>query len=313
MRIGVDIMGGDYAPDSTVLGTISALKKLPDNIEIILFGEKESIIRRFSDSGFDVSSCEIVETSDSILMSDHPYKAFYAKKRSSMYIGFQALKSGEIDGFCSAGNTGAMMVGASQVINAIPGIIRPAIAAKIPNLSNSPSVLLDVGLNPDSRPDVLCQYGLLGKAYIKSLFNVADPKVGLVNIGAEEEKGNLAAKSAYILMKESSDYNFIGNVEANDIFNKPEANVLVADGFVGNIIIKEAEGFYNLLKSRNANDSFFELFNFENFGGTPVLGVSKPVVVGHGISNERAIKNMILHTIEVVRSNLINNIKEYTE
>ena len=308
MRIGIDIKGGDFAPESTIAGVRLALKEIPDDTQLVLFGENESIIRS-PDNGFDLSKVDVVEASESILMSDHPYKAFFSKKNSSIYKGFQQLKSGEIDAFCSAGNTGAMMIGATQVINVIPKIIRPSISATIPNLAGTPLILLDVGLNPDSRPDVLYQYGIIGKIYAESLFKIKNPKVGLVNIGSEEEKGNLTTKAAYQLMKDSDDFNFVGNVEANDIFSDPGVNVLVCDGFVGNVILKEAEGFYKLIKSRNLSDDFFELFNFENFGGTPILGVCKPVVVGHGISNDMAIKNMILHTYEVLKSELVNNIK----
>ena len=311
MRIGIDIMGGDFAPEATVSGAILARREIPDSIEFVLFGNKESIIRA-SDNGFNFSGMEIVETTETVSMNDHPYKAFFSKKDSSMFKGFQQLKSGEIDAFCSAGNTGAMMIGATQVINVIPGIIRPSIAARIPNQSDIPLILLDVGLNPDSRPDVLYQYGVIGKTYAKSLFKIDDPKIGLVNIGSEEEKGNLASKAAFQLMKDAIDFNFIGNVESNEIFTDPRCNVLVSDGFVGNVILKEAEGFYKLIRSRNINDDFFELFNFENFGGTPILGVCKPVVVGHGISNDIAIKNMILHTSEVLKSNLVENLKAIT-
>jgi len=309
MRIGIDIMGGDFAPDSTISGVILALKEIPQNVQLVLFGDKESIIRA-SDSGFDLSGVEFVETTEVISMNDHPYKAFFSKKNSSITVGFQYLRSAKIDGFCSAGNTGAMMIGATQVINVIPGIIRPSIAARIPNLAGRPLILLDVGLNPDSRPDVLYQYGIIGKTYAKSLFNIEDPKIGLVNIGSEEEKGNLATKAAFQLMKDAIDFNFIGNVEANEIFTDPRCNVLVVDGFIGNVILKEAEGFYKLIKSRKIEDDFFELFNFENFGGTPILGVCKPVIVGHGISNDMAIKNMILHTSEVVNSNMVENLKK---
>lgn len=310
MRIGIDIMGGDFGPETTVSGTFLARKEMPEDIEFILFGNKASIIRNCSDNGFDLNGIEIIDSSDDIQMSDHPYKSFFSRKNSSIYLGFQMLKSGKIDGFCSAGNTGAMMIGASQVINSIPGIIRPAIAANLPNQNSDPTVILDVGLNPDSRPDVLYQYGLLGSAYYKSQQNHTEPKVGLINIGLEEEKGNLAVKSAYQLMIDNDDYPFIGNVEPVSLFSEQKANVLVCDGFVGNIILKEAEAFYHLIKSRKISDDFFEMFNFENFGGTPVLGINKPVVVGHGVSNKIAIKNMILHTWEVSKNNLIQNIKE---
>ncbi len=310
MRIGIDIMGGDFAPEATVSGSFLARKEIPEDVQFVLLGDKESIIRECSDNGFDLNGMEIIHTSDQISMSDHPYKSFVSKKESSIYKGFQFLKAAKIDAFCSAGNTGAMMVGASQVINSIPGIIRPAVAAQLPNFNGSNSIILDVGLNPDSRPDVLYQYGMIGSAYYKSLYQKDNPGVGLINIGKEEEKGNLAVRSAYQLMNENDEYDFVGNIETNDIFSNTDANVLVCDGFVGNVIIKEAEAFYGLLKNRNIQDDFFEIFNFENFGGLPLLGINKPVIIGHGISNEIAIKNMILHSWEVTKNNLINNIIE---
>lgn len=313
MRIGIDIMGGDFAPQSTIAGSFLARNYIPDDTELMLFGDKESIIQISKNNGFDINKVSLVHCPEKIEMSDHPYKAFFTKKLSSIHQGYKMLREGTIDAFCSAGNTGAMMIGASQVINSIPGIIRPAIAANVPNLSGRHAVLLDVGLNPDSRPDVLYQYGILGRAYAKSLNGFGEPRVGLINIGKEEDKGNLTAKSTYQLMHEATDYEFIGNIEGNEIFLDPGAEVLVCDGFVGNIILKEAEGFYKLLKSRKIEDDFFELFNFENFGGTVILGINKPVVVGHGISNDIAIKNMILKTREVVKNNLVNNIKAALE
>lgn len=309
MRIGIDIMGGDFAPEAAVKGCFLAKNSLPSDTELVLYGDKESIIRIAGDSGFDVNRLTIIPTTEVITMSDHPYKSFLNKKDSSITKGFRCLKAGEIDGFCSAGNTGAMMIGATQVINSIPGIIRPAIAVSIPNLQGKHALLLDVGINPDSKPDVLYQYGILGKSYAQSINKIIEPRIGLVNIGSEEEKGNLSTKSAFQLMKDSHDYDFIGNVEANEFFTDPRADVLVCDGFIGNIILKEAEGLYKLIKMRKISDNFFEFFNFENFGGTPILGVNKPVVVGHGISNDIAIKNMILHTVEVVKNELIRNIK----
>ena len=313
MRIGIDIMGGDFAPQSTIAGSILARNDIPENIELVLFGDEESIIQDCRYNGFDVKTITIFHCPEAIDMSDHPYKAFFAKKNSSIHQGFRQLKEGKIDAFCSAGNTGAMMIGATQVINSIPGVIRPAIAVKIPNLKGKPTVLLDVGINPDSRPDVLYQYGMLGRAYARSLNGMEEPRVGLINIGKEEEKGNLTSKSAYQLMYESADFIFSGNVEGHEILIDPQAEVLVCDGFVGNIILKEAESFYHVIKNRNIEDDFFEMFNFENFGGTAILGINKPVVVGHGISNNIAIKNMILHTRDVLMNNLVSYIKEAFE
>jgi glycerol-3-phosphate acyltransferase PlsX len=313
MRIGVDIMGGDFAPQTTVQGSFLARDQIPDDIELVLIGDRESIIQIAEDNGFDVNKVSIVHSSETILMNDHPYKAFSTKSDSSIVKGFRMLKAGEIDAFCSAGNTGAMLIGASKVITPIPGIIRPAITAIMPNLFGTPNVILDVGINPDSRPDVLYQYGILGSIYSKALYNIMQPRVGLVNLGSEDEKGNLVTKAAFQLMKESKDFNFVGNVEGNEFFKNQKTEVLVCDGFVGNIILKQAEGFYHLVKERGIADEFFEEFNFENFGGTPVLGINKPVIVGHGISNGIAIKNMILNSWTVCKSNLINNIKAALE
>jgi glycerol-3-phosphate acyltransferase PlsX len=162
MRIGVDIMGGDYAPQTTVQGSFLARDQIPEDVELVLIGNRESIIQISEDNGFNVNMVSIVHASESIEMSDHPYKAFTTKTDSSIVKGFKMLKAGELDAFCSAGNTGAMLIGASKVITPIPGIIRPAITAILPNLSGTPNVLLDVGINPDSRPDVLYQYGIPG-------------------------------------------------------------------------------------------------------------------------------------------------------
>ncbi len=310
MRIGIDIMGGDFSPELIVKGCFLARDKIPGVVELVLLGDKESIIRIIEDNGFNVQKVSIVHTTDQILMNDHPIKAFTTKTNSSIVKGFKMLKAGELDSFCSAGNTGAMLVGSTQIINLIPGIIRPGITARIPNMSGKPGVLIDVGLNPDARPDVLLQYGLLGMLYSKSMFQVEDPKVGLVNIGTEDEKGNLVSKSTFQLMKELSELNFVGNIEGNEFFTSSNVDVLVCDGFIGNIILKEAEGFYNLLLQRKIQDEFFEEFNFEHFGGTPILGICKPVIIGHGASNERAVKNMILQSVKVIESNLIDKIKE---
>jgi glycerol-3-phosphate acyltransferase PlsX len=313
MRIGIDIMGGDFAPQSTIEGCFLARDQIPENIELILIGDRESIIRVSKDNGFDVNKVDIVHASESLLMNDHPYKAFVSKPDSSIVKGFKLLKSGGIDAFCSAGNTGAMLIGASHIITPIPGIIRPAITAVLPNLAGTPNILLDVGINPDSRPDVLYQYGILGSIYSRILFNIPEPKVGLINLGIEEEKGNLVTKSAYQLMKEGSDFNFAGNIEGNEFFINTRTEVLVCDGFVGNVILKLAEGFFHLIRERGLKDNFFDEFNFENYGGTPILGINKPVIVGHGISNSIAVKNMIMNSWTVYKSNLINSIKSVLE
>jgi len=310
MRIGIDIMGGDFAPEATVLGAILAQKEMSSQDRIVLIGDQEQILFILNRENVAPENFDIVHASQVIDMHDHPAKAFTKKPDSSITIGFHLLAKGEIDGFASAGNTGAMMVGAMYTVKVIPGVIRPVITASIPKPDGSYSIILDVGLNPDTKPDVLYQYGILGSLYAENVYNLKNPKVGLMNIGSEEEKGNLVTKSAHELMKDSSDFNFIGNVEANELFNENKADVIVCDGFVGNVILKEAEAFYTLYRKRKLKDEFFDRFNFENYGGTPILGVNKNIVIGHGISNDKAIKNMILHTEEVVKANLSEKIKE---
>jgi glycerol-3-phosphate acyltransferase PlsX len=243
-------------------------------------------------------------------MGDHPAKAFSQKKDSSIAVGYGMLKNGTLDGFCSAGNTGAMLVGASYTVNVIPGVFRPALATILPCIDGRDAVILDVGLNPDCKPDVLLQYGILGTLFAKFVLRIDNPRVGLLNIGEEETKGTPAVKAAYELMKEHPGLNFIGNIEGNALFNDNMTDVVVCDGFVGNIILKQAEGFYFLLGKRNITDTFIDRLNYENIGGTPIVGINANVVIGHGISKRKAIKNMILQTRNVVRANLAKKIIE---
>lgn len=302
-------MGGDYAPEATVLGAIEAHKVLPDNIRLVLVGDENKINELLKRENYCASSFDIVHTEEFIRMDEHPVKAFKKKPNSSIALGLGMLKKGLLDGFASAGSTGAMLVGSMYTVNAIPGIIRPAIAGFLPVGDNQYNLLLDVGLNPDCRPDVLYQYGILGSLYAKHVFGNENPKVGLVNVGEEEEKGNVIIQNTHELMKDSQEFNFIGNVEGNELFSE-KANVLVCDGFVGNVILKQAEAFYKLIKNRGIQDNYFERFNFENYGGTPVLGIKSTVIIGHGISNSIAIKNMILQTREVIEAKLSQKIME---
>ncbi len=313
MKIALDVMGGDFAPKTTVAGAIMARKELPDDTGIVLIGDREKIVELTGEEGFDPSSFEIVHTTEVIEMGENPAKAFSNKPDSSIVKGFGLLKAGHIDAFASAGNTGAMMAGSMFVIKSIPGIIRPTISAEIPSLTGTSTLLLDVGINPDCRPDVLYQYGIIGSLYSKYIFKIDNPRVGLLNIGSEEEKGNLLTKSTHDLMKGTKDFSFTGNVEGNDLFSNEKADVIVCDGFVGNVILKEAEAFYNLLKSRKVEDEFFERFNFVNYGGTPILGINKPVIIGHGVSNAIAIKNMIINTKVFTDAKLTEKFKEVFE
>lgn len=310
MKIGLDAMGGDFAPDATVEGAVDALDKLPSGDRLVLIGDNGRIREKLASMNVEPSLFDIVPTTQVIEMSDHPAKAFSQKKDSSIAVGFGMLKSGLIDGFASAGNTGAMLVGASYTVNVIPGVFRPALAALIPNVNGKSSIILDVGINPDSKPDVLLQYGMLGSVYAKYVLGIQNPEVGLLNIGEEESKGSSAVKAAYELLRESSDVTFRGNIEGHHLFTDEMTDVIVCDGFVGNVVLKMAEKFYAVAKAKGINDSFFDRLNFEVVGGTPVVGINENVVVGHGISNRTAIMNMILQTRDVVHADLARKIKE---
>ena len=310
MKIGVDVMGGDFAPDTVIEGAIDSLSKLLIDEKLVLIGDENWILTKLNKMLVEPSSFDLIGTSQVIEMADQPAKAFSQKKNSSIAVGFGMLKSELINGFCSAGNTGAMLVGASYTVNVIPGVFRPALATLIPSLTGKCSVILDVGLNPDCKPDVLSQYGLLGSLYAQYVLGIENPTVGLLNIGEEESKGTPAVKAAYELMKGDPNINFTGNIEGNSLFTKAMTDVIVCDGFVGNIVLKQAEAFHSLYKARNLKDSFFDSLDFENIGGSPIVGINANVVIGHGISKRKAIMNMVLQTRGVVHANLAQKIKE---
>jgi glycerol-3-phosphate acyltransferase PlsX len=242
-------------------------------------------------------------------MSEHPTKAFSHKPNSSIALGFFMLKEGKLDGFASNGNTGAMLVGSMFSVKSIAGVIRPCITSILPKENGGVGLILDVGTNADCKPDVLYQFGVLGSLYAEHVYNIKNPRVALLNIGEEPEKGNLVAQAAHQLMKDSRDFNFVGNVEGRDIFGD-HCDVIVCDGFTGNVVLKEAEAFYTLIKKRGLSDAYFDRFNYENYGGTPVLGINSTVMIGHGISNEIAVKNMLLLTKDVVEAKLSDKIKQ---
>lgn len=310
MKIGLDIMGGDYAPEAIIEGAIDSLNNLSGDDKLVLIGDQHSIFSKLKAESADPSVFEIIHTNQVIEMGDIPSKAYSQKPDSSIAVGYRLLKEGLIDGFCSAGNTGAMLVGASYSVNVIPGVFRPALATVVPVVNNRNSVLLDVGLNPDTKPDVLLQYAILGSLYAKYVLEIHNPSVKLLNIGEEESKGPPAVKAAYELMKGHPGINFQGNIEATDIFGERTSDVIVCDGFVGNVVLKQTEAFYQIYKARNLQDAFFERLNFENIGGTPIVGINANVVIGHGISKRKAIMNMVLQTLAVVHANLAKKIKE---
>ncbi len=308
MKIGLDVMGGDYAPDVTIAGAILAQKKLSDNDMIFLFGPEKIILDKLAEKGSNPNLFTIMHAPDVIGMGERPIKAYTHKPESSIAQGFKYLKQKDIDAFASAGNSGATMVGAMYSVNNINGVIRPSTLTIIPKENGGMNVMLDIGTNPDIKPDILYQFAILGSLYSEYVLGIKNPKVGLLNIGEEEEKGNLLCQSAFRLMKDSDDFNFYGNIEGRDLFND-KADVIVCDGFTGNIVLKQIEAMYRLMVKRNISDEYFDRFNYENYGGSPILGVNSNVVIGHGISSAKAIMNMVLLAKDIHEANLTKKIK----
>ena len=309
MKIGIDILGGDFAPDCNISGAILAQKELPQDATIVLIGDQEQILSSLNSRGVNPELFEVVHAPDMITMHDHPTKAIPQKPNSSIAVGFDLLANKQLDAFASTGNTGAMLVGAIYKIHSVPGIIRPCITSVLPTIDGENSILLDVGSNADCKPEVLVQFAVLGSLYSQSVYGVKNPKIGLLNIGEEATKGNLLTITTHKLLEEAENINFIGNIEGRDIFSG-KADVIVCDGFTGNIVLKEAEGIFTLMKKRGIKDEYFDRFDYENYGGTPILGVQGNVIIGHGISNDKAVKNMILHSYEVAKSGLASIVNE---
>jgi len=308
MKIGLDIMGGDYAPKANVLGAIAAHELLSPNEHLVLIGDTQQIKPLLAENGFNPDHFEYVHTEEVIGMGEHPTRAIAQKPNSSISVGFSMLKKREIDAFIGAGNSGAMMVGAVFSVKTVPGIIRPCLCTIVPKLDGGRGLMLDVGANADCKPDTLLQFGILGSLYAENVMQIDNPKVGLINIGEEDEKGNMLSLATFPLMKESNLFNFIGNLEGRDLFNE-KADVIVCDGFTGNIMLKLAESFYIMTIKKGLKDEFFDRFNYENYGGSPVLGVNAPVIIGHGISTPKAVKNMVMQARDMITTGLVEKIQ----
>lgn len=308
MYIGLDMMGGDYAPQATIQGALLAAEELPSSCRLALIGDRELIRSHLLKEGGSPGDFDIVHAPSVIEMGENPTRAFSQKSDSSIAVGFDLLREGRINALCSAGNTGAMLVGAVLSVKPIEGIQRPCIVSLIPKEKGGYGVLLDVGSNADCKPETLYQFGVLGSMYAEGVLGISNPKIGLINIGEEPEKGNAVAQAAFQAMAGSGDFNFIGNIEGRDLFND-KADVMVCDGFTGNVILKLCESFHGLFKARNFSDPYLDRFDYEHYGGTPILGINSTVIVGHGISNGRAIKNMLLRAHEMESAGLNEKIK----
>lgn len=310
MNIGIDMMGGDFAPLEAVLGLQQYLSTAGSPAILFCIGDEEQVKPLLALHTLDMPQLITVHAPQVIGMNEHPTKALKEKQQSSIAIGFYLLATGKIDAFISAGNTGAMLVGAMYSIKPIDGVQRPTIATVVPKLKGGTGLLLDVGLNADCKPEHLNQFALLGSLYAKNILGITNPTVALLNVGEEEGKGNILAQATYPLLKENNRINFIGNIEGRDLFFE-KADVVVCEGFTGNIILKLAESMYDIAKERNLHhDAYMSRFHYENYGGTPVLGVNKPVIIGHGISNGKAFANMIALAEKMVSSNICGEMVE---
>ncbi|MBC6489704.1 phosphate acyltransferase PlsX [Flavihumibacter stibioxidans] len=308
MKIGLDMMGGDFAPLEAVKGLQLYLSETDSPANIFLFGDEEQINPLLQEYSIPAEAVTVVHAPQVIGMHEHPTKALKEKQQSSIAVGFYYLAKGMVDAFISAGNTGAMLVGALYSLKSIEGVLRPTISTIIPKEDGKTGLLLDVGLNADCKPENLNQFALLGSLYAQHILGIDNPRVGLINIGEEEGKGNILAQATYPLLKDNDQINFIGNVEGRDVL-VDKADVMVCEGFTGNIILKLAESLYEITHRKTIEHEYFDRFNFENYGGTPVLGINKPVIIGHGISHSRSFKNMLKLSAKMINSDLMQRMQ----
>jgi phosphate acyltransferase len=309
MNIGLDMMGGDFSPLEAVKGVRLYLQEVHAPVTIWLVGDESKINPLLAEYAIPATSVKVIHAPQTIDMNEHPTKALKEKQQSSIAIGFQLLATGKMDAFISAGNTGAMLVGALYSLKAIEGIQRPTISTVIPKENGNTGVLLDAGLNADCKPENLNQFAILGSLYARHILGIDQPRVGLLNIGEEEGKGNLLAQATYPLLKENSQIHFIGNVEGRDILID-KADVIVCEGFTGNVILKLVESLYEVSSRHKIDSEYFDRFDFEYYGGTPLLGVTKPVIIGHGISRERSFNNMLKLAQKMLETDLLSKMKE---
>ncbi len=311
MNIGIDIMGGDFAPEATIKGAAAFLSNNNDkSIKLTLIGNVDAMRPYMSSLQGLEDGYVIVPSATVIEMDEHPTKALKEKRDSSISIGFGLLQAKKIDAFLSAGNTGAMLVGAMYSVKAIPSVLRPTIASPIPSLDGATNLLLDAGANADCKPENLVQFALMGSIYAEKVLGIKNPRVGLLNIGEEKGKGNILAQATYPLLESHEGLNFIGNIEGRDVFSNA-CDVTVCEGFTGNIILKMAESIYDIFThKRGVKDEFLERFNYEIYGGTPILGVNAPVIIGHGISKDYAILEMINNALKQVKTNFTQSLTE---
>jgi phosphate acyltransferase len=324
IRVAVDAMGGDHAPDVVIEGAVMALREAPDSLHILLVGPEETVRKALENHPVDGLPITVLDAPEVIGMDESPAAAVKGKPRSSIHVGLGAHKEGHADAFVSAGNTGAVMAAAVFGLGRLEGVARPALPSPYPTVRGR-CTLLDVGANMDCKPEHLLQFAQMGSIYVERVLGVASPAVGLLNVGEEPSKGNEAAKAAHQLLSEADSLRFIGNIEGRDIMLHA-ADVVVCDGFVGNILLKLGESIKTVLPAlvrdevqkvatsgggseaagllQQVMGGLAKRFSYEEFGGTPLLGVDGTVLIGHGGSSARAVARMIEAAAEMVRADL---------
>jgi len=325
MRIAIDAMGGDHAPKEAVLGAMEAVKQYPD-IEILLVGD-ENKIKEYLVAHERI---EVLHTEEQILAEDEPVRAVRRKKQASMVLAAQQVADGKADACISAGNTGALMAAGLFVVGRIKGIERPALAPTLPTLNGDGFLLLDVGANADARPEHLLQYAIMGSIYAEKVRGIDKPRVGLLNIGTEDKKGNELTKAAFGLLKDAP-INFIGNVESRELMNGV-ADVVVTDGFTGNMVLKTIEGtamsMFKMIKDAMMSNMKSKVaavllkpqlmevkakMDYSEYGGAGLFGLKAPVIKAHGSSDQKAFVSAIKQTKTMVQFNVASTIQTYIE
>ena len=327
MKIVLDCMGNDNGPEVMVEGAKQAMS-VNDDLNIIFVGNKEKIDKLLKDSYKD--RITVINATEEITNNESPVKAIRTKKDASLVKGMNLLKEGKGDAIISAGSTGALLAGAVFIVGRLKGIQRAAITTVYPT-KNKPSLLLDIGANVDCKPEFLEQFAIMGSVYADKILNRKNPKIGLANIGAEAKKGNSLVKEAYDKLIDLDNINFIGNIEVRDLM-KGEVDVIVCDGFVGNVILKTTEGtaltIFDLLKETFLSKTIYKIgalllksglktfkrkFDYSEYGAAPLLGVKAPVFKAHGSSNSKSIKNAILCAVDYLNKDIINTIQKEIE
>jgi glycerol-3-phosphate acyltransferase PlsX len=327
-KIALDALGGDYAPLNEINGAYQLLNdSVHQDVDLYLVGQENNIKNAIKEQGYNPDLVKYINAEERVNMDDDPLEVLKKKKNSSIYVGISKLKEGDVDAFVSAGNTGAMLAVSTMILGRINGVSRPTIGSFFPTITDYPVLVLDVGATVDLKPRYLYEYAIMGSIYVEKMLNISRPRIGLLNVGEEETKGTDQIKETYNLLKNSS-LNFVGNVEGRDIFSA-NADVIVCDGFVGNIVLKFAESFLTILKSKLKQYSkknlvnklktglvvpilkdILQQFDYQSYGGVPLLGVNGVSIIGHGKSTPLAIKNMLIRAKEIIQKDINKQIEK---